>query len=380
VSQLSNQAWVISADSPRSNTLFKGETMEKQLFVVERLETFIESVLMGLGVSSDHARICSQRMIEADLRGMHGHGIFRLPPYCQRLEAGGYNLHPDIKIKRETPVSAVVDGDNGLGQVVVTQAVDLSIQKAKESGMAWVGICNSNHAGAGGVYAAMALPHDLISMYMAIGNANHMPPWGGVDLLLSTNPVAFAIPTGEEPPIVLDMATTNASYGKVKVAAQKGEALPVGWMVDKKGQPLTDSQRIMDGFLLPIGEYKGYGLNFVIGALAGVLNTAAFGSAVIDFNKDFITPTNSGQLIFSMRPDLFRDMTEFKAEMDMRIQEIRNSTPMEGVDPIRLPGEMALKREQHMRSKGVPVAGPVLLQLREIAHKLELPDCLDDML
>ncbi len=352
--------------------------MENAIFAVERLESFIQNVLTGLDVTLDHARICSQRMIEADLRGMHGHGIFRLPPYCRRIEAGGYNLRPDIKIKRETPVSAVVDGDNGLGQVVVTQAVDLSIQKAKENGMAWVGICNSNHAGAGGVYAAMALPHDLIAMYMAIGNANHMPPWGGIDLLLSTNPIAFAIPTGQEPPVVLDMATTNASYGKVKVAVQKGEELPVGWMVDKKGQSLTDPQRIKDGFLLPIGEYKGYGLNFVIGALAGVLNTAAFGSAVIDFNKDFNTPTNSGQLIFTMRPDLFRDMAEFKAEMDMRIQEIRNSTPMEGADPIRLPGEMALKREKNMRSRGVPVAGPVLLQLREIAHKLGLPDRLDD--
>jgi L-2-hydroxycarboxylate dehydrogenase (NAD+) len=351
--------------------------MDKYLFGVDRLETFIQSVLTGLGVPADHARICSQRMIEADLRGMHGHGIFRLPPYCRRIEAGGYNLHPDIKIKRETPVSAVVDGDNGLGQVVVTRAVDLSIKKAKQSGMAWVGICNSNHAGAGGVYAAMTLPHDLISMYMAIGNANHMPPWGGVDLLLSTNPVAFAIPTGEEPPIVLDMATTNASYGKVKVAAQKGQTLPAGWMVDKKGQSLTDPQRINDGFLLPIGEYKGYGLNFVIGALAGVLNTAAFGSAVIDFNKDFVTPTNSGQLIFSMRPDLFREKAEFKAEMDMRIQEIRNSTPMEGAEPIRLPGEMALERQRKMQSEGVPVALPVLTQLRKIAHGLGLPDCLD---
>jgi LDH2 family malate/lactate/ureidoglycolate dehydrogenase len=355
-----------------------GKTMDKHLFTVERLEKFVESVLIGQGVATDHARICSQRMIEADLRGMHGHGIFRLPPYCQRLEAGGYNLNPDIRIKRETPVSAVVDGDNGLGQVVVTRAVALSIQKAKTSGMAWVGICNSNHAGAGGVYAAMALPHDLIAMYMAIGNANHMPPWGGVDLLLSTNPIAFAIPTGKEPPIVLDMATTNASYGKVKVAAQKGQELPLGWMVDKKGQALTDPKRIKDGFLLPIGEYKGYGLNFVIGALAGVLNTAAFGSAVIDFNKDFKSPTNSGQLIFTMRPDLFRELAEFKAEMDMRIQEIRNATPMEGAEPIRLPGEMALERQRQMRSHGVPIARPVLMQLREIAHRLDLPDRLDD--
>ena len=141
---------------------------------------------------------------------------------------------------------------------------------------------------------------------MAIANANHMPPWGGVDLLLSTNPIAFAIPAGKEPPVVLDIATTAASYGKVKVYAQKGKDFPVGWMVDRKGQSLTDSKRFKEGLLLPIGEHKGYGLNFIIGALAGVLNTAAFGSSVIDFNKDFKNPTNSGQMYFAMRPDLFR--------------------------------------------------------------------------
>ena len=154
--------------------------MDKQVFAVQRLENFVASVLMELGVTADHARICSQRMIEADLRGMHGHGIFRLPPYCQRIEAGGYNLRPDIKIKRETPVSAVLDGDNGLGQVVVTRAVALSIEKAKASGMAWVGICNSNHAGAGGVYASMALPHDPDRhVYGPLVTPTTCPPGGG---------------------------------------------------------------------------------------------------------------------------------------------------------------------------------------------------------
>lgn len=351
--------------------------MEKQLFAVERLESFVRAVLLALGVSDDHAGICATRMIEADLRGMHGHGVFRLPGYVQRFEAGGYNLKPDIRVKRETPVSALVDGDNALGQVVVTFAAELAIRKAKENGLAWIGIQHSNHAGAGGVYAALSLPHDLISMYMAIGNANHMPPWGGVDLLLSTNPIAYAIPTGKEPPIVLDIATTAASYGKVKVKAQKGEPLPVGWMVDRKGQSLTDSQRISDGFLLPIGEHKGYGLSFIVGALAGVLNTAAFGSAVINFNKDFQSPTNSGQVFFAMRPDLFRDLDDFKAEMDLRISEIRNSTPMEGAEPIRLPGEMAVKREEQMRAEGIPVAPTVLGQLREIAVKLNIDDKLE---
>ena len=352
--------------------------MGKKLFSVERLEAFIRSVLGAYDVSEEHARTCAARMIEADLRGMHGHGIYRLPGYCRRIETGGYNLRPSVRIQRETPVSALVDGDNGLGQVVVTFAVELAIRKAKQNGLAWIGIRGSNHAGAGGVYAALGLPHDLISMYMAIGNANHMPPWGGVDLLLSTNPVAYAIPTGEEPPIVLDMATTVASYGKVKVTAQKGETLPVGWMMDRNGQALTDPKRINEGFLLPIGGHKGFGLNFIIGALAGVLNSAYFGSEVIDFNKDFLTPTNSGQVYFAMRPDLFRDLTEFKAEMDERIREIRNSTPMKGAEPIRLPGEMALRREQRMRAEGVPVASQVLDQLRQIAQKLDLIDRLEN--
>ncbi|MFC1798868.1 Ldh family oxidoreductase [Thermodesulfobacteriota bacterium] len=350
--------------------------MQKKCFSVEKLEGFIESVLDVLGVSKDHGRICAVRMIEADLRGMHGHGIFRLPGYCRRIEEGGYNLKADIRAERETPVSAMVNGDNGLGQVVVTYAVDLAVRKAKENGLAWIGIKNGNHAGAGGVYAALSLPHDLISMYMAVGNANHMPPWGGVDLLLSTNPIAYAIPTGDEPPIVLDIATTVASFGKVKVTAQKGETLPPGWMVDRKGEPLTDPKRIYDGFLLPIGGHKGFGLNFIIGALAGVLNSANFGSEVIDFNKDFKSPTNSGQVFFAMRPDLFRDLEAFKAEMDVRIREIRNSTPMEGAEPIRLPGEMALRREQQMRSEGIPVASNVLDQLQQIAQKLDVPGLL----
>lgn len=352
--------------------------MEKKLFAVERLENFIHDVLQAQGVAGEHARICAVRMIEADLRGMHGHGIFRLPGYCRRIEEGGYNLRPRIRAERETPVSALVEGDNGLGQVVVTFAVELAVRKAAENGLAWIGIRGSNHAGAGGVYAAMSLPHDLISVYMAVGNANHMPPWGGVDLLLSTNPIAYAIPAGAEPPIVLDMATTAASFGKVKVTAQRGEALPVGWMMDRSGQPLTDPARIHDGFLLPIGGHKGYGLNFIIGALAGVLNSARFGSAVIDFNKDFKTPTNSGQVYFAMRPDLFRDLTEFKAEMDVRIREIRNSTPMEGAEPIRLPGEMALRRERRMRAEGIPVAPQVLDELRRIAQKLQIADRLED--
>ena len=133
----------------------------------------------------------------------------------------------------------------------------------------------------------------MIGIYLAVGSANHMPPWGGVELLLSTNPIAFAIPAFEEPPIVLDIATSVAAYGKVKTKAQRGEVMPEGWMIDSFGKPLTDPKRAEEGFLLPIGGYKGYGLALGFGLLAGTLNDAAFGRDVIDFNKDDTTPTNT---------------------------------------------------------------------------------------
>ena len=351
--------------------------MEEIRLQVERLQNFIHSAFLAQGVPDEHARICAQRMIESDLRGMHGHGILRLPPYSRRISEGGYNLRPDIQVTRETPVSALVDGDNGLGQVVMTFVADLAIEKARESGMAWIGTVHDNHAGCGGVYASIPLKHDMIAMYSTVANANHMAPWGGVDRLLSTNPLAIAIPTGEEPPIVLDMATTVVSYGRIKLAAQRGETMPVGWMVDEKGEPLTDPNRSDEGFLLPIGGYKGYGLNFVLGSLAGVLNGAAFGSAVIDFNKDFKTPTNTGHMFFVMRPDLFRDLDEFKAEMDFRSREIRNSTPMEGKGPILLPGELEYLSEKEVLEKGVPMTEVLLGQLRELADSLGLEDRLE---
>jgi LDH2 family malate/lactate/ureidoglycolate dehydrogenase len=196
-------------------------------------------------------------------------------------------------------------------------------------------------------------------------------------MLLSTNPIAFAIPAGEEPPFALDISTSMTSYGNVRVYAQTGKEMPVGWFVDRKGNPVIDPARAEESFLLPIGGHKGYGLNLVIGMLAGVLNRAAFGSDVVSIGKDFKTPTNTGQAYFAMRPDLFGELDEFKEDMDKKIREIRNSTPLEGHGPIRIPGEMAAKREKEMRENGVPVSGPNLAQLRELAQTLDLEDKLD---
>src|SRR5689334_11186723 len=239
---------------------------------------------------------------------------------------------------------ALVNGDNGMGHLVMKYATQIAIEKAKTAGIAWVGAKWSNHAGPASLYASMPLEHDMIGVYMAVGSANHLPPWGGIDMLLSTNPLAVAVPAGEEPPIVLDMATTVAAYGKVKTKAQRGEEIPVGWMIDRQGNPLTDPRRSEEGFLMPIGGYKGYGLALVVGILAGTLNGAAMGSETIDFNKDHSSVTNTGQAILVIDPDAFGDVAQFKARVDKLVREMRASERMPGVDRIWLPGRSEERR------------------------------------
>jgi L-2-hydroxycarboxylate dehydrogenase (NAD+) len=344
------------------------------VFPASRLERFIQSVFTALGFPEQDAATIAARMTEADLRGVDTHGIFRLPHYCQRIRAGGINLRPRIRPVRENAVTALVDGDNAMGHLVVTYAMELAIQKAAETGLAWVGTFNGNHAGAGAVYSTMPLAHDMLSMYMTVANGNHMPPVGGVEMILGTNPISIAIPAGEEPPIALDIATTVSSAGKVKLAAQKGESIPIGWMVDRKGQPLTDPKRSDEGFLLPIGGYKGYGLNVVIGMLAGVLNGAAFGRNVVDFNKDFAARNNSGHMLQVMRVDNFQPADTFKKEMDRVIREIRESERMEGVERIWLPGEMEYYKVRERLANGIPLAPAVVQGLQKLADGLKLSD------
>lgn len=310
------------------------------------------------------------------MRGRTGHGLIRLPHYVARIEAGGVNVAPEIRVVRESPVSALVDGDNGLGQPVMTLATEIAIAKAKDQGLAWVGTVRSNHAGAAGVYTAMALKQDLAALYFAVANGNAMPPWGGKERLLGTNPIAAAFPAGQEIPFQLDIATTVASHGSIKVKAQLGEPLPAGWVVDAEGRPITDPDRADEGFLVPIGGYKGAGLNFMIGVLAGIMNGAAFGRDVVEFRKDLATPTNTGQAILVIRPDIFLDMDEYKRSMDRHLREFRNSASVTG-DPIRLPGERAAEREEECRRLGVPLPDELLAQLGRLADRLAVDDRLE---
>ena len=227
---------------------------------VAAIRGLITDALVAAGLRHADAEQCAALMGEADLTGADAHGVFRLPQYVRRLKAGGFNKEPHIKVDRSAPATALVDGDNGMGHLVMSRAAETAITLARETGVAWVGVRRSNHAGPAGLYAEMPAAQGMIGMYAAVANANHMAVWGGADPLLGTNPLAIAVPSGTGP-YVLDMATTVVSYGTVKNHALQGKPLQRGWMVNTAtGEDIIDPKRSAEGLLLPIGGYKGSGL------------------------------------------------------------------------------------------------------------------------
>lgn len=335
----------------------------------DTLVGFIADALTKGGLPRKDARDVGQLMIATDLLGGDGHGIFRLPRYLARLKAGGFNTSPDIRIERRKGAMALLNGDNAMGHLVMKRAAELATEIASENGVGWVGAHHSNHAGSAGVYAMIPLKNDMIGIYVAVGNANHMAPWGGIELLLSTNPIAVAVP-GTTQPVLLDMATTNVAYGKVKVAAQRGETMPEGWMIDASGAPITDPAKAAGGSLLPIGGPKGYGLALIFGLLAGTLNTAAFGRDVIDFNADDKSVTNTGQLVLAVDVKAFCDVALFKNRVDAVRAEMKSSPLRPGFDDIRLPGERALAAHKTRSAEGIPLPAPLLKELDKVANDL----------
>jgi L-2-hydroxycarboxylate dehydrogenase (NAD+) len=339
---------------------------------VSQLEQFIAQAFEAVAIAPAEARMIAELMVRADMQGSEGHGVFRLPQYIRRIKGGAVNVKPNIRLVREAAGMALVDGDNGMGHLVMHYATQTAIDKARTAGIAWVGVKWSNHAGPASLYASMPLEHDMIGLYFAVGNANHLPPWGGIDMLLSTNPIAVAVPAAVEAPVVLDMATTVAAYGKVKTKAQRGEMMPEGWMIDREGKPLLDPRRANEGFLLPIGGYKGYGLALMIGLLAGTLNGAAMGKDVVDFNADDTTPTNTGHAIVAIDVAAFQPVAEFKQAVDALVRDLRHSRTLPGVERIRIPGEGSHAARADRREHGIPIPAALRTALDTLAGELEI--------
>lgn len=335
----------------------------------EQLKRFSVRVFEKLGIPPKDAEITAEILVAADLRGIDSHGVARLPIYAKRLKLGLINKNPDIKVVRDRPGVAVVDGDNGLGQVVSHKAMSLCLEKAREHGIAAVGVRNSNHFGIGAYYAMMALKEDMIGL-VATNASPLMAPFGGKVPLLGTNPLAIAIPAGTQYPVVLDMATSLVPRGKIEIAARKGEKIPLGWAIDKDGRPTQEPEEALKGTLLPMGGPKGYGLALVLDILCGVLSGAAFGGNVGSLFGDLDRPQNVGHFMLAVDVNSFRPLTEFKNTMDSLILSIKNSEPAEGVKELFLPGEIEYLKTKERTEKGLELNPVVAQNLLDLAREV----------
>jgi L-2-hydroxycarboxylate dehydrogenase (NAD+) len=349
--------------------LTKTETIRR--FPAATLRAFLTDALLACGLPQADAAIAAGAMLEADLTGSDAHGVFRLAGYVRQLKRGAFNPRPKITMLERGPATALIDGDQGMGHVVMTYAANLAVELARTSGIGWVGARRSNHAGAGAIYAALPLAHGMVGIYGAASSVNHMAPWGGSEPLLGTNPIAVAIPAGDEAPVVLDIATSLASNGAIRTHELEGKAMPEGWVQSRKdGSAITDAGRITEGTYLPMGGYKGFGLSLVIGLLAGPLNGAAFGRDIADFAAPPKGELNVGQFMIALDVARFVPLDAFRAAVDRHVRELAGSQRLPGVDDIRVPGQGRVARRQEREQNGVPLSATLVAQVDEVATSL----------
>ena len=346
----------------------------------EKLQKFIFDIFKTIGCNEQEAQLASEVLISADLRGVDSHGIARLSGYIRLWEAKRINAQPDIKITHETPSTAVVDGDGGLGLVAGPKAMQIAIEKAKNVGTGWVSVKNSNHYGIAGYHSMMALEEDMIGISMT--NASPLvSPTYSKERLLGTNPISVAIPAKNQPHFVADMATTTAANGKLEILQRKNLDCPTGWVQDQSGAPTNDSHGVKKGgALLPLGgdkihgSHKGYILGSIVDIFSAVLSGANYGPWVPPF-VSFLEPPSDpvgdgiGHFFGAMRVDAFRPKEEFFDHIDNWISRFRKSNPIEGETNVVIPGDPEREIEEERKSNGIPLLDPVIKDLEKLASK-----------
>ena len=338
------------------------------------IRSFMTDAFCACGLPPADAAIVAGAMLDADLSGADAHGVFRLPGYVRTLKRGHINPRANIRVIERAPATALVDGDNGMGHLVVTYAAKLAVELARDAGIGWVGMRRSNHSGAGSTYAAIPLEHDMVGIYSAVSGSNFMAPWGGAEPLLGTNPIAVAIPAGKEAPVVLDIATSVASNGAIRTYASEGRPLPEGWVISRAdGKPITDGKRLDEGLFVPLGGYKGSGLAIVLGLLGGPLNRAAFGRDVKDVTAEQVRETNTGHFVVALDVARFVPLDVFTAEIDRHVRDLASSKKLPGVEEIRIPGQGRRERRADRQKDGVPLSATLVKQLDEVAKSLAIP-------
>src|SRR2546426_4568527 len=358
--------------------------VEAKVFHIETLREFSTRVFLHFGVPKNDAMQAADVLACADLRGIDSHGVARLHTYFDMLTLGRINPRPKVSQVRSTLSTATVDGDNGLGLVVGPQANRMAMDMAEKAGSGWVSVRNTNHFGIAGYYVLKALERDLIGWAMTNSTKLVAPLWGA-ERMLGTNPIAIAFPGKEEPPIVVDMATSAAAYGKIEIARRRGESIPEGWGIDSDGRSTTNPDDMVDGgALLPLGSdrdrggHKGYGLAIMVDVLCGVLSGANWGPFAPPFALRQELPKRSvgkgiGHFFGALRIDAFIDKDEFKRQIDDLIRTLRQTRPAPGTNGPLIPGDPERQAEAIRRRDGIPLVMPVVDELRDISRQTGIP-------
>lgn len=345
------------------------------------VRAFIAELFQRLGVPRDDAWTAADVLARADLRGVESHGVNNLWQYVDLLRTGKLNPMPKITIVRQSPVTALVDGNGGMGLVVGVKAMDICIAKAREHGLGAVTVRRSKHFGMASYYSLMCLSHDMIGASLTNNSGLGVVPTFGRQSMVSTNPISVVAPTNQEPPFELDFATSVVAMSKAGLAIAKGEKIPLGWALDKEGRPTDDPQEAWDarkflplGGTRELGSHKGYGLAVVVDILTGVLSGGIYGNlAERNPPADEKLRASSSHFFAALRVDYFRPVEEFKAAMDDMLRALKESEKAEGHDRIYTHGEIEFEAEQERLRNGIPYHPVFVKQMRELASEFDIP-------
>jgi LDH2 family malate/lactate/ureidoglycolate dehydrogenase len=345
-----------------------------------KLRSFTEQVFLKMGCPPEDATLATDVLIRSDLRGIDSHGVARLVGYVRLWEKKRINATPNIRVVHETPTTATVDGDAGLGLVVAPFAMKIAIEKARIYGSGWVSVKNSNHFGIAGYHALMATENDMIGISMTNASPLVAPTYAN-ERMLGTNPMCYAFPAGKYPALVVDMATSAAANGKLEIAQRANKPIPEGWAQDKDGNPSTNPEQLKaGGSLLPLGgdkdhgSHKGYGLSATVDILSAVLSGANYGPWVPPFVA-FLEPAANpvgeglGHFLGAMRIDGFRPADDFKHHLDNWIETFRNAKPVHPAQRVIIPGEPETAFEKERAVNGIPLIDAVVSDLNQLAEK-----------
>lgn len=349
---------------------------DKKTIQVGALRDYCCKLFEAVGVPKAEAYINADNLVDADLKGVESHGVSRMAIYLKRLRMGIVRAESKLDIISERPGTALYDACNSMGAAASHKAMTNVIAKARNTGIAFATVYNSNHYSTAAYYAQMALDHNMIGFTASNGPAR-MAPWGGTDPAFGTSPFAYAIPAGKELPIIADMASCVVARGKIILAAKKGEEIPIGWARNKAGEDTTNAQDALAGTVLPFGGPKGSAIATIIESMTGILAGAAFTTEIKDLYADFENPTQTSHYFGAIDIEAFQPFAEYAAHMDSFICSIKANTPAKGVQEIFLPGEIELKIKQRRNAEGIPLPRVTLDELRNEGKLCNVPYTLE---